>query len=348
MGKKYKKFLIFISIFFIFNTFLFAQEEGGESEDIYKKAIFYVLEDSKDLYQIGTMGMDGEDKKVLTKTGNNWCPALSPDGSKIAFFSDRSGFTNLWLMNAGGAGQKQLTFNKENIIKIDLRDRGQLAWEKEGEEILFLRNNDIWRIDKTGETPSAITKCHDVTSFKIAPDGNRILFSREKTRRHNGLWTMSVNGTNLRQIAESLIINPVFDWGDNGTIVYFHNRGISTVTYYGINKTFVKETFYLDNDLSWSKTHSDRKQNLIAYLSDKRKGPNIWVMSYDGKAEEQVTEKGGFSPFWLPDGQTMLYVEENDIYKINIDTKEKIRLTYYFRSFYPLLADVKIHKWVVE
>ena len=84
------------------------------------------------------------------------------------------------------------------------------------------------------------------------------------------------------------------------------------------------------------------------YISDIKNGPNIWVMSHDGKTEKQITEKGGFSPFWFPDGKTIIYVEENDIYRIDVSSREKRRLTYYFRSFYPLLAEVKIRKGIAE
>ena len=159
---------------------------------------------------------------------------------------------------------------------------------------------------------------------------------------------MEANGVNRMQITDILIVNPVFDWGDNREIVYFHNRGFSTITYYGVEKKFIREVLFLDTDVAWSKANPDRKQNFIAYLSDKKNGPNIWVMSHDGKTVKQITKKGGFSPFWFPDGKTLLYVEQNDVYKIDVKNKEKTRLTYYFRSFFPLLADVKVSKAAIE
>jgi len=344
MGEKYIKILLImaISVFTVF--FPLSAQEEGEPEIITKKAILYVLEDSVSKYQIGIMEINGTAKRVLTKSGNNWAPAVSPDGQKIAFYSDRSGFANLWVMDHNGRNQKQLTYNKENIIRIDLRNRGQIEWDKESKFIFFIRTGDIWKIDTAGETPTGVTLYHDITSFRMSPDKSFILFSREKTKRHNGLWTMQVTGINPRQVAESGIINPVFDWSVNKTIVYFHNKGISTVTYYGTERKFIRETFYLDNDIAWCRKNPDISQNPIAFLSDEKGVPNIWLMDHDGKNPRQVTDKGGFSPFWFPDGENLLYVEDFDIYKINIAGKNKERLTYYFRSFYPMVADIKTEK----
>lgn len=345
MGKKHLYSIAsVIIILFVFFLPVFAENEAQPAEQafVYKKVIFYVMEDSKNLFQIGVMDENGKNKRILTNTGNNWCPAISASGDKVAFFSDRSGFANLWMMDADGRRQAQVTNDSEDIIKIDLVNRGQIAWEKEGDTVYFLRKGDIWKIYNSGESPSALTKNHDINSFKLSPDGNRFIFSREKTKKHNGMWSMQVKGTGLRQIADSTIISPAFDWGDDNVLVYFHNRGISSMTYVGVEKKYLKECFYLDNDISWSKATPDKKQNKIAYISDLVDGPNIWTMNFDGTDAKQITEKGGTSPCWLPDGKSFLYVEDNDIFRIKTDTKERTRLTYFFRSFYPVYVEIKL------
>jgi Tol biopolymer transport system component len=346
MGKKQAYSILFAIIFLsIFTAAIFAQNEAQPEEQafIYKKVIFFVMQDSRDLYQVGVMDENGKNKKVLTNSGNNWCPSVSPAGDKVAFFSDRTGFANLWLMDADGRQQVKVTSDLDDIVKIDLFNRGQIAWEKEGESVYFLKKGDIWKIFKEGETPSAITKNHDITSFKLSPDGNRFIFAREKTKKHSGLWSMQVKGTGLRQIFESTVINLVFDWGDDNILVFFHDRGISTMTYVGVEKKDIKECFYLDNDIAWSKNGPDRKLNKIAYISsDYKNEPNIWIMNYDGTEAKQITEKGGFSPFWLPDGKSFVYVEGSDIFRINIETKERTRLTYFFRAFYPVYKEIQL------
>jgi Tol biopolymer transport system component len=343
--------LLIIPFFF---SFAFPEAVSTPSNNSYLKKIIYVFEDSAANYQIGMMDMKGENKTMLTREGNNWCPVISPLMDKIAFFSDRSGFSNLWSMNTDGTLQTQLTFNRESINKIDLTNRGQIAWIKpagqNSESIYFLKLGDIWSIDNTGEEASVLTQFHDVTSFKFSPDSSayRILFAREKTKNHNGLWTMNINGTDLRQITESIYLVAAYDWGDNNTIAYFNNRAVAVVQFSGLEKKSIKETFCINNEIVWSKINIDSSKNRIAYINDKNEGPNIWVMSPDGSADTQITSHNGFSPCWSSDGQALIFVEDNNIYIKNINEKEKTRLTYNFSAFFPIVAEIKTNSAAVK
>lgn len=62
-------------------------------------------------YDVFTMAPDGSGLTRLTDAAAiDANPAWSPDGTKIAFRSDRTGWTQIWKMNADGSGQTQLTF----------------------------------------------------------------------------------------------------------------------------------------------------------------------------------------------------------------------------------------------
>ena len=346
-GRQIIKFILLITLIASASfSVICAQEIPGAAQNTPVSGqpvtkIIYILEDSRFLYQIGAMDPDGGNKKNLTDEGNNWCPCVSPGGDKIAFFSDRTGFPNLWEMNSDGAIEKQLTLNMEKVNSIDLQNRGQISWSQDGSVIYFLKDGDIWQIDTGGETPSALTEYHDVTSFRLSPDKTKALFSREKTRKHNGLWIMNIDKTGTRQITQSTIKIPAFDWGDNLTIAYFNNRGIAIIDSGGMNKKLVKETYYLDNDIEWSKnTPADEMSCYIAYISDKNNGPNIWIMKPDGSGEQQITDNGGFSPCWFPDGSSLVYVEGSDLYCKNLKTKSVARLTYNFSAYYPVVAEI--------
>ena len=230
MGKNTLKLSVFfISLMLLLSFSLFSQEEEGAV--ILEKSLFFVMEDSSGNYQIGRMGLKGENKIILTSQGSNWAPAVSYDGRMIAFYSNRSGFANLFVMRTDGSSQKQLTSDAENIIGIDLRNRGQIMWDKETNDIIFLRNGDIWKTDSMGLSPSALTSFHNITMFKTDPDCKKIAFTREITKRHNGLWTMLIDGTNMRQISPSEVLLPAFDWADSTTIGYFFNRGFYSINH---------------------------------------------------------------------------------------------------------------------
>jgi Tol biopolymer transport system component len=330
-------FKIFASLILMFNfSLIHSQEPETTQKETYKK-IYFVLEDKNELYQIGIMDLDGKNKKILTNKGNNWCPAISPDGNKVVFYSDRSNYVNLYIMNTNGSQQNQITFDKENINKIDLKNRGQISWNSDNEEIYFLRNYNICKIDKNGNSQSYITKTNDITSFKLSPDGKKWLFSREKTKFHNGLWVMNYNTSDMIQLTESNIFNPVFDWGLNNKIVYLENRGISKINYDGTNYQLILNLNNLNNDITWSKFDNNKvENNMIAYINNDY---NIYIMNENGKNQKQITQNFGEFPLWL-DSQTLLFVEKHDIFIINTNDLKKQRLTYFFNAYYPTIAEI--------
>ena len=58
------------------------------------------------------MNSDGSGQTRLTNNAAwDYVPAFSPDGSKIAFGSDRDGNYEIYVMNSDGSGQTNITNN---------------------------------------------------------------------------------------------------------------------------------------------------------------------------------------------------------------------------------------------
>ena len=61
------------------------------------------------------MGADGSSVVRLTEDPSyNTAPAWSPDGSRIAFASNRDGVFQVHLMNADGSDVRQITHTRDN------------------------------------------------------------------------------------------------------------------------------------------------------------------------------------------------------------------------------------------
>jgi Tol biopolymer transport system component len=84
-----------------------------------------------DIYQMGIHG--GEAKCIICGLPFDSQPAYSPDGSMIAFVSDRSGNENLWISKAGGSMPRQISTIDDNAVFISP------AWSADGTSIYISR-----------------------------------------------------------------------------------------------------------------------------------------------------------------------------------------------------------------
>jgi Tol biopolymer transport system component len=134
---------------------------------------------TRDIYVIGS---DGSGLTRLTNgigTGNNAYPAFSPDGSKIVFDSDRTGTWQVWLMNADGSGQAQLTSSPQPKDQVP-------DWSPDGSKIAYLADThgiadtvspswgDIWVMNADGSNQHPITSGATYYGTAWSPDGARI------------------------------------------------------------------------------------------------------------------------------------------------------------------------------
>ena len=106
---------------------------------------------SDDLFDIYTMASDGSSVERLTFDGayayplsrRSKAPAWSPDGTRIAFESTRSGNAEVWVMDADGT-------NLVNVSDHPSADT-EPAWSPDGAEITFTSTrsgqDDVWAVD---------------------------------------------------------------------------------------------------------------------------------------------------------------------------------------------------------
>ncbi len=108
-----------------------------------------------DLYTVPIDG--GEARPIVTGLPFDGQPAFSPDGSMLAFTSDRSGSDNLWIAKADGSDPRQLSHDKEG-------DFISPSWTPDGEYVIVSRNpeglgtHEIWMYHIQGGTGVQVTK----------------------------------------------------------------------------------------------------------------------------------------------------------------------------------------------
>src|SRR6516225_2703258 len=87
------------------------------------------MADNRLARDVWVVPLTGGEPKALTTTGRDGGARWSPDGRRIAYASARSGSMQLWLMNADGGDQKQITTVSGGVDNI--------VWAPDGRTIAF-------------------------------------------------------------------------------------------------------------------------------------------------------------------------------------------------------------------
>jgi Tol biopolymer transport system component len=163
---------------------------------------------------IATIGIDGG-QTTLLGPGNQ--PALSPDGSEIAFVYQNS----IWTMNSDGSARTKLTYSS-------FPDEFP-QWSPDGRTIVydnlgaatplsgFTTTSEIMTIPVTGGSPNLLTKNHVADSEPAySPDGRSIAF-----RRSGVIWVMNADGTHAHRVSSMQAEQDVPRWSPDGRWIAF-------------------------------------------------------------------------------------------------------------------------------
>ena len=195
------------------NSVVFASTQHSVTSDLYVKS------------------MGARVQTQLTRDpANDAMPAISPDGNRIAFASDRGGTWDIYLMPATGG--RPLVVSSSGAHEI------HPSWSPDGSKIVFNRRGNVsgrwemWIVDADDATTAQFIGYGLFPEFCPKADtgfagGDRILFQqgRERGSRAFSVWTLDydgVNATSLTEIvsaADHAMINPT--WSPDGKWILF-------------------------------------------------------------------------------------------------------------------------------
>jgi Tol biopolymer transport system component/DNA-binding winged helix-turn-helix (wHTH) protein len=137
-------------------------------------------------------GSGASPRRIIGSSRLDDAPHISPDGTRIAFESSRSGIVEIWEAEADGANPRQVTFLKGRA--------GRPRWSPDGRLLAFAARArgefrpDIWVIDARGGQPRRISAdpAHDTTPIWSA-DGTAIYFMSDRSGQSE-IWRAPLLG----------------------------------------------------------------------------------------------------------------------------------------------------------
>ena len=269
---------------------------------------FSILRQNADIWRLPvspeTGKPTGAPQEVITTTREDSRGAWSPDGSMIAFNSDRTGEMNIWLYSIADRATRQLTKGAGGDY--------QANWSPDGQRIVFFSSRagtaDIWSLEiETGELKALTTTAStDVNPF-FSPDGKLIAFNSDRSGRPE-VWVMNADGTAARQLSEVGVMGHFLRWNKSGDGVIFRcpdhgNAQTMEVLIAGGEPKALGEVVG-GSHMSLAPDHS-RIMDVIGHKT-------LWVSPLGAGKAEKVFEFEDPDvridyPVWSPDGKWVLF-----------------------------------------
>jgi tricorn protease len=226
-------------------------------------------------------------------------PRLSPDGRWVAFSSDRFGNTDVFVVPSTGGEPRQLTFNTTADTVLN--------WTPDGTGILISSSRAVspWRsplhvVPVNGGLPTPLPMDGGVQGM-IKADGTMVAFNR----MGGAYWRKGYRGNR----------------SDDVWVQDLRTRRMTRLTDTDLKdyRNFTQDVYPM-----WG---SDGQ----IYFSSERSGVfNIWRVAAGGGAPQQVTshrEDGVQFPSMSPDGTTIAYENEFEIWTLEVGSRTPRRVT---------------------
>lgn len=261
-----------------------------------------------DIYSVPISG--GEATALTYGIEWNYQPRFSPDGSQIAFVSDRAGGDNLWIMNADGSEPYAVSDEAEHLVHNP-------SWSPDGTYLVGRKGyystrsiaaGEIWLFHHGGGNGvNLVKRPNDESDQKnraepaYSPDGKYVYYSADITP--GKVWQYNKNSVDSLFAIKRLELAS----GDTETVVSGPGGAIRpTPSPDGKSLAYLK-----------------RRLGLVTQIMVKDLESGMETMVFDG-FERDLQESSGSegnapSIAWLPDNQSIAFWTAGKFHRVSVD-----------------------------
>lgn len=259
-------------------------------------------------------------KQVMSESGRFNEIIWLPDG-RLAYTSNAGGSSDIWVVNADGSGNRQLT--------VGANARLGIAPTADGKQLVFSAERqgkyNLWRIGLDGSNQTQITKGEGEYYPQCTPDGRWIVY--QSGGNYPTLWKMPVDGGDAIAITKTTASRPSLS--PDGRFVAYHYLDSSfEISRWGIGVIDLEDgrrvnRFDFPSTVTERLVKWTRDGKAIAFLNSPGGVPNIWLQPLDGSDAKPLTDFASDSIIsfnWNADGSSLAVirgVETSDVLLIN-------------------------------
>ncbi|MBI5081146.1 MAG: PD40 domain-containing protein [Chloroflexi bacterium] len=239
------------------------------------------------------------------------------------FTSKRDGRSQIYVMNADGSGQTNLSRSDSNDLWP--------AWSPNNKQIVFNTSEGVFVMNADGSERKRLAEGSSAAWLPLR--GIAFVFPGDKG---SVMYVMNSDGSGQSVLWKQEIYNGQSGspkWNRDGTRAVFGTYRNGNVDVYSLNtdgSDLKRLTFHagLDLEPAWS---PDGKR--IAFVSDRDGSGDIFVMNADGTNLIRLTDDPAddHAPIWSADGKKIIFTSNragnDEIYVMDADGKNQKNLT---------------------
>jgi len=230
--------------------------------------------------------------------GNETNPAISPDGKFVAFLSDRTGNSDIWLIQANGGSLANITQGRIGDARAPLRalgfsEDGVTVWSAgtEGQPFPGMEGRRLMLWPLIGGPPHNFLD-EGVAEAAWSPDGTRVVY--HKWKAGDPMYVADHNGGNARLIFQTApgAHNHFQVWSRDGRWIYFVSGRPATreLDLWRVSPGGgePEQLSHLNTDIAFPAPIDDRTILFVAHSAEGA-GPWLWAFDLSSRTARRVS-----------------------------------------------------------